>query len=119
MYYTKNHVAHTQHKGESRMSVIHAGIRGNARNNLSRALANRLPFRTSGALMGRTSPNGSGMLQGNDAARYRQDYSDIIYVVYSYSTPIAWVTKDGTIYRVQARFSVTTSRHAGIIALYL
>lgn len=35
------------------------------------------------------------------------------YVVYSYSTPIAWVI-DGTWVRTAERYSVTTSKHTGL-----
>lgn len=35
------------------------------------------------------------------------------YVVYSYSTPIAWVI-DGTWVRTTERYSVTTSKHTGL-----
>lgn len=38
---------------------------------------------------------------------------DIVYVVYSYETPIAWVRRDGSTYTVKQRFSVTTSKHQG------
>lgn len=36
------------------------------------------------------------------------------YVVYSYSTPIAWERVDGYKYRVAQKFSVTTSQHMGL-----
>ena len=36
-----------------------------------------------------------------------------IYVVYSYQTPIAWVTKSGTEVHPPVRYSVTTSKHQG------
>lgn len=37
----------------------------------------------------------------------------IVYVVFSYDTPIAWVRSDGTEYRVSQKFSQTTSKHQG------
>lgn len=57
-----------------------------------------------------------GHLPEKDAAWFRQcDAMGILtYVVYSYQTPIAWRT-DNAWYIPDARYSVTTSQHQGLI----
>ncbi len=37
--------------------------------------------------------------------------SIVVYVVYSYATPIAWVTDSGVVVNPQTSYSPTTSRH--------
>lgn len=71
------------------------------------------PFDTYGALRGADYTSGSGILAGQDYEQWCSDVNDITYVVYSYATPIFWVTRSGRTHRVQQRFSVTTSRHMG------
>lgn len=39
----------------------------------------------------------------------------IVYVIFSYDTPIAWVCADGYVYKVEQRFSYTTSCHSGML----
>lgn len=41
------------------------------------------------------------------------------YIVYSYDTPIAWITTDGTAYVPDVTYSVTTTRHQRIVKEYL
>ncbi len=41
------------------------------------------------------------------------------YVVYSYRTPIAWIPVTGMTRIVEQHFSVTTSRHQGIVRAWL
>jgi hypothetical protein len=56
----------------------------------------------------------AGRLSGDERDRFNTDSTNgLSYVVYSYATPIAWVTKDGTVYKVTQKFSVTTSKHQG------
>lgn len=59
----------------------------------------------------------SGQLSGADHDAFRADMGKIVYAVFSYSTPIAWVTTDGRVHKVAQKFSVTTSKHQG--RLYL
>lgn len=105
--------------------MIRAAIRGAGYENLRHALANRLPFRTSGALSGDTREVGqygffeSGYLRGADLDRFREDRDSIVYIVRSYATPIAWVTADGTVYKVAQKFSVTTGRHQSAVRAWL
>lgn len=42
----------------------------------------------------------------------------ITYLVLSYETPIAWETKDGEVYKVEQSFSVTTTKHMGLLYLF-
>ncbi|WP_345580374.1 hypothetical protein [Nonomuraea rosea] len=43
--------------------------------------------------------------------RYRADEPRIVYVVLSYSTPIAWVRDDGKVIIPESHYSLTTTRH--------
>lgn len=105
--------------------MIKAALYGKGRANLHKALSEHLPFETSGSLRGNTvhAPNGTppyrGWLDNEEFAILSADAAayNITYVVYSYHTPIAWVRKDGSVYRVAQRFSTTTSRHQGVTYL--
>lgn len=76
------------------------------------AISDLQPFTTSGALSGRTphgeafGPWDSGRLPGEHVDSFRR----ATYAVFSYATPIAWVT-DGAWVIPETRYSVTTSRH--------
>jgi hypothetical protein len=76
------------------------------------AIADLTPFTTSGALSGRSlhgehfGPWDSGRLPREHADSFQRS----TYAVFSYATPIAWVT-DGAWVIPAARYSVTTSRH--------
>ena len=59
-----------------------------------------------------------GWLGGDDLTAWRRDRDDILYVVTSYATPIAWRTTNGW-HVVDQRFSVTTSRHQSQVRLGL
>ena len=87
------------------------------------AIGRHETFETYGALRGerrdanphrdRFSVWDSGRLSGNDLDRFREDLAGIVYIVFSYATPIAWVNEDGSVHKVGQRFSVTTSKHQG------
>lgn len=100
------------------MTVKRLTTRGYA---TAEAIRHREPFTTSGALKGCYAATGmrlwqSGALSGEDLDRFKEDAPAIDYVVISYATPIAWHTLDGW-YKVAQRFSVTTSRHQGLLYL--
>ncbi|MEU6260178.1 hypothetical protein ACFUEN_29765 [Streptomyces griseorubiginosus] len=83
-----------------------------------RALAARQPFTTYGAFRATNQRNYCvGRLPQQWADRYRADADAgrIVYQVYSYSTPIAWVLDDGAIVVPQVRYSLTTTRHQGLL----
>ena len=77
-------------------------------------IANRLDFRASAleGLDGRT--NTYGRLDADEVAQYEKVKESIDYVVLSYRTPIAWHSAEGW-YVVAQKFSVTTSKHQGIV----
>lgn len=50
---------------------------------------------------------------------YRDSVKIARTVVYSYSTPIAWVTEDGEIICPDLRYSVTTSNHQNLARAWL
>jgi hypothetical protein len=58
---------------------------------------------------GRHNLAGTGIMRNPAEIRELTEAS----VVYSYSTPIAWVI-DGTWRRTEERYSVTTSKHTGL-----
>lgn len=77
-------------------------------------VTNRLDFRASAleGLDGRT--NTYGRLDAEEVAQYEKVKESIDYVVLSYRTPIAWHSAEGW-YVVAQKFSVTTSKHQGIV----
>lgn len=83
----------------------------------AQAIANREPFKTSGALFADTYSHGTaGYLSREELDAYHADLIDIDYIVYSYSTPIAWHTPSGW-HVVKQKFSPTTSKHQGNLYL--
>lgn len=85
------------------------------------AIRDRKPFNTSGALSARVvtglSSWDSGILSGSDLDVFHEDKSRIRYVVYSYSTPIAWYMGAEGWHKVAQKFSPTTSKHQGLLYL--
>lgn len=77
------------------------------------AIRDREPFTTSGALSATRSPNGAGHLSQQESGRFFVDTPSIDYVVYSYTTPIAWHCTDTGWHKVNQKFSSTTSKHQG------
>lgn len=67
----------------------------------------REPFRTHGALRGEAAPP---VFTGHLPTEYHESALHATYVVYSYSTPIAWYAH-GTWVVPDTRYSVTTSAH--------
>ena len=79
---------------------------------ISQLVKDRVPFTTYGALLGTNDrPFGEGLLNNKEAARYREEYQNIDYVVLSYSTPIAWHSTRYGWHIVNQKFSRTTTRH--------
>lgn len=85
------------------------------------AISRMKPFTTSGALSAQATtglgPFDSGYLSGKDEEAFRAQCDDIRYVVYSYSTPIAWWTGTHGWHVVSQKFSPTTSKHQGNLYL--
>lgn len=72
-------------------------------------LRNRQDFKTGGSLTGeRGSDRGFG---GSLPQAFLSAVRSAEYVVYSYTTPIAWLNADGTWTVPDVKYSVTTSRH--------
>ena len=96
-------------------------IRTTTRNaaTIARALRNSENFATSGALKGVADPYWieSGRMRPDDTdVMYSvRDAVGIDYVVFSYGTPIAYRTKSGEWVAPPTKYSVTTSKHQGIV----
>lgn len=79
-------------------------------------IRNLVPFTNQGkTFYGQKFSSGGGLLNPEEHQVFYIDLDIIEYIVYSYHTPIAWVTKDGTKYRVKQKFSSTTSKHQAIV----
>lgn len=89
----------------------------------AQAIRDREDFVTRGALKGENVSTGIGLmrwagrLSGPDADRFFVDQPRIRYVVWSYSTPIAWWCTDIGWHKVSQKFSPTTSKHQGNLYL--
>ena len=85
-----------------------------------RAIADRMTFQA-GALnasrIHRVNPYSEGIMSGEAYEQWRADClaDRITYVVRSYYTPIAWFTTDRGWIVPADKYSVTTSRHQGIV----
>lgn len=78
------------------------------------AIRDRIAFRAS-AMSGEPVDGrhvSAGRMPRNWAAALNA--KPLAYVVWSYGTPIAWVTQDGEAVAPDVGYSVTTSRHQGI-----
>ena len=89
--------------------------------NAADLIAARQPFTTSGALRGGPPANSTmstwdcGRLPGDHVSHLMCDLltGHVVYIVYSYGTPIAWHTVDTGWTVPDVRYSATTSRHQG------
>jgi len=92
------------------------------RDRLATCLADGLAFR-SGAMHGARAShyNSAGRLDGLARSAYlAADYrGELAYIIYSYATPIAWRTSDGSWFLPTDSYSVTTSRHQTLIRVAL
>lgn len=80
-------------------------------------IAAGVPFVAS-ALSGTVgAPGRAGRLEGEDLTLWRRHCvnPDVTFTVWSYGTPIAWRMADGSWVLVSGRFSVTTSKHQGVV----
>jgi len=73
-------------------------------------IATRQEFKAS-ALSGSRYSLGGWQLMGKELGMFEADVNGADYIVYSYSTPIAWHTLNFGWYVVAQKFSVTTSKH--------
>lgn len=73
-----------------------------------------------------SGPINPGRLNEKEARKLSEASDRIFYVIYSYSTPIAWVAYGDDkwndpcdVYVVEQSFSTTTSRHQGLCRAWL
>lgn len=85
-------------------------------------LARMVPFTSHGAMraIDGAVPQ-TGRLPAEWAQRYREDQNEfgVVYTVYSYATPIAWVRGDGRTVIPPVGYSLTTTRHQNLCAAWL
>lgn len=84
------------------------------KNSTVHAITDRVTFRTYGALSGRMCEYMpyAGQLPAEFDDKLSASFDDgPVFVVFSYATPIAWITADGTMTVPDTRYSVTTTRH--------
>lgn len=78
-------------------------------------------FKTSGSLWGTDQPLYEGLTHGRLPQEHRAALTNawvedaVIYIVFSYSTPIAWMLKDGSTVIPDVKYSPTTSAHQSIV----
>jgi hypothetical protein len=81
-------------------------------------IATRQPFKAS-ALTGefKEYTPSTGRLNAEESAKLTADFAQALdgFVVFSYSTPVAWFTTLGGWYVVSQKFSPTTSKHQNYI----
>lgn len=80
---------------------------------IARYVVNRDPFKTHGALEGRT-PYGETFGPWDDGRlpqEFRDSFTSADYAVFSYATPIAWHVPDFGWVMPETRYSLTTTRH--------
>ena len=85
-----------------------------------RAVADRMTFQAGALNASRihsVNPYSEGIMRGEAYEQWRADCAAdrITYVVRSYYTPIAWFTTDRGWIVPADKYSVTTSRHQGIV----
>ena len=82
---------------------------------IAKKLLERESFKTNGALKGVAKPSwidrGEMSVRDYDFLLGDRNYYGIDYVIYSYSTPIAWLRGDGEWAMPDAKYSVTTTKH--------
>ena len=86
---------------------------------IAKKLLARESFRTNGELKGVAKPEwiDFGKMSVKDYGTLQSDKQayGIDYVIYSYTTPIAWLRGDGSWFMPEADYSVTTKRHKATI----
>ena len=86
---------------------------------IAKKLLERESFKTNGALKGVAKPSwidrGEMSVRDYDFLLGDRNYYGIDYVIYSYSTPIAWLRGDGSWFMPVADYSPTTTRHKNTI----
>lgn len=84
--------------------------------NTKNAIRTLKPFRSNGALSAETYASSMGVMPDSEREKFYADANAVDYIVYSYSTPIAYhnsITDEWTVPEV--KYSVTTSRHQSVV----
>jgi hypothetical protein len=93
-------------------------IHGAPRDKVIDGLRTLKPFKNStGSMRGVEGSEGTGRLEGDALAQFRADSPR--FTVYSYATPIGWVTSSGLVRNPAVKYSMTTDQHQGACRTYL
>jgi len=87
------------------------------RDNADRFIAQRVNFKTGGALSGEIRNSGFAPHKGYLPEKYWASVNSADYIVWSYATPIAWWSEEDGWTIPDVSYSVTTSRHQSKAAL--
>lgn len=94
--------------------TYYASKHGAGTANTIKAISDRKPFKSGGALSADTGNGYTGYLAGEALEAFYADRNAIDYIVYSYATPIAWhTTTRGWIYPL-AKYSASTGPHQSL-----
>lgn len=90
-------------------------LRGNTKDQIFRSVEGLTSFKV-GNVSGSRTLNGTGRLDEEYASELRaaDRAGAVLYVLYSYQTPMAWLLDDGQSkrwYRPEAKYSVSTTNH--------
>lgn len=91
-------------------SVPTITVRNDDSVSFAQMMRNAMEFDTHGNLRARREFSGFGAYKPVDLSEVDEIMS-ALYVVYSYDTPIAWLTRTGEWIRNVTDYSVTTSKH--------
>jgi len=102
---------------KTRYGRFEMALHGQTPGKIREAVKKLRPFRI-GNVSGQTYLSGTGQLPEEYAAMLRvNDRSGMVkYVLYSYSTPVAWLLEGGEWVQPQVRYSASTLGHQSVFA---
>lgn len=56
------------------------------------------------------------LTRGDLPKQHHESFNDAVYAVWSYETPIAWITQKGEVEIPSVRYSITTTKHQQMVA---
>lgn len=99
-------------------AVIKQGITGSNPRWVANLMRDLIPFDSQGAMRARRFDG----IYAYDGHLGRLEWTDEIvpiYMVWSYATPIGWVTNKGKIVVPDVKYGITTSHHQNLVSAYM